>query len=655
MKDIEILQQAANEARGLAIDAINARKSGHLGLPLGCAEIGAVLFSDILNINPKESNWIGRDRFVLSAGHGSMFIYSWLYLSGYKLTIDDLKNFRVKGSKTPGHPEFGETDGVETTTGPLGQGISNAVGMAMSAKMASARFDAKLFNHTVFCLAGDGCFQEGISAEACSLAGHLKLDNLVIIFDSNDITLDAPADKSISDNAKMRFESYGFSVYEVNAHDIAAVKKTLADAKAERNGKPKIVIAKSVIAKGIAEVQGTEKGHGEGGVKFSEASKVALGIPAGESFYVSADVKKYFESLQVKRQENCDAWKKEFDAWSKSNPEKASELKECMTKSKLQDAKTLLASIPAFPATDNSAGRVAGGNVLNIIAKNDPSVITGSADLFGSTKNYIKGVGDFSAENYAGRNLWFGIREHAMGGIVNGFAYDGLFTASGATFLTFAGYMLGSIRIAALAKLPVQYYFTHDSIGVGYDGPTHQPVETVAILRCIPNLLVIRPADCEEAAAAGAAGYCYKGPTAFILSRQDLPNMTSIPVEVRREGTLKGAYIAKKETAVLENILIASGSEVLLALEAAEKLGAGTRVVSMPCMEIFDAQSNDYKKSVLPECKNVIAIEAGSSLPWHKYANKFVCTDTFGFSADGPELYEHFEITVDGVLKAVKA
>ncbi|MFI3290259.1 MAG: transketolase [Opitutales bacterium] len=653
MIDLDILQKAANESRGLAIDAIASVNSGHLGLPLGCAEIGAVLFSKILKMNPKDSKWLGRDRFILSAGHGSMFLYNWLSISGFDVSLEDLANFRRMHSKTPGHPEFGETDGVETSTGPLGQGIANAVGFAVSAKMAAAKFGSELFDHSVFCLAGDGCFQEGISFEACSIAGHLKLDNLVLIYDSNEVTLDAMADKTSSVNFKEYFSSLGFSVYEVDGHNIEAVEKVLSDAKAERAGKPKIVIAKTTIAKGIAEVEGTAKGHGEGGAKFVSQAKERLGLPQ-DAFYLSAEVKEYFNSLNEARVAEYEAYNEKFENWALQNPELAKEVDDLLTKKSLATAEDILAQIPEFALTDKSASRVSGGVVLNAIANVSTSIITSSADLYGSTKNYINKGGDFSSEDYAGRNLWYGIREHAMAGINNGIAYDGFFMPASATFLTFAGYMLGSMRISALAKLPVQFILTHDSIGVGFDGPTHQPVETVALLRCIPNLQVLRPADSEETAAAFAQAYASKKPTALILSRQDLPIITALSAKEKRDGTLKGAYVVKQETQALERIIIASGSEVSLALEAGEALGAGTRVVSMPSMDLFESQSQDYKNSVLPECADVIAIEAGSSMPWQKYANKFVCTDEFGFSADGPELFEHFGFTVENIVALAK-
>lgn len=659
MTDKEVLQNAANEARGLAIDAITARNSGHLGLPLGCAEIGAVLFGEILNIDPKKTNWLNRDRFVLSGGHGSMFLYSWLHMSGFDLSIEDVANFRLMGSKTPGHPEFGETPGVEATSGPLGQGIANAVGMAISEKMAQGRFNTeseKIIDHKVFCLAGDGCFQEGISSEASAIAGHYKLDNLILIYDSNDVTLDAAACKSQSEDTAKRYQAYGFEVFTADGHNLDAVKATLKKAIKRENGKPKLVIFKTVIAKGIAEVQGTSKGHGEGGAKFADAAKASLGLPS-EKFHVSQATYDYFAKLAKKRARKRKAWEKSFASWKLANPEKAQELEECLNKKEVfADPKKLLTFIPEFPNTDKSASRVSGGTILNSLAKKMPNIVSGSADLYGSTKNYIKEGGDFSPECPQGRNIYYGIREHAMGAITNGICYYGLFTPSCATFLTFAGYMMGSIRVAALANLPVQYIFTHDSIGVGMDGPTHQPVELVSILRSIPRLDVVRPADSEEAAGAYAHAFSRQnGSTALILSRQDLPMINEITVQTRREGVLKGAYIARKETQPLERIIIATGSELLLALKAADSLGYGTRVVSMPCMEAFERQSSEYKESVLPSsCQNRTAVEAGVSLSWGKYAKKFVCTDDFGFSADGSEIYKHFGLTAENVANVAK-
>lgn len=644
----EILQNAANEARGLAIDAINACSSGHLGLPLGCAEIGAVLFGEILKIDPKTPSWPNRDKFVLSAGHGSMFLYSWLHISGYDLSIEDIKNFRQKGSKTPGHPEFGETVGVEATSGPLGQGIGNAVGMAVSEKMSEAAFntpDFKIFDHKIWCLAGDGCMQEGISAEAAAFAGVQKLGNLVLMYDSNDVTLDAMADKTMTEDTAKRFEAYGWEVSKCDGHDIDAIRKALTAARDSTSDKPKLVIFKTTIAKGIPEVENSAKGHGEGGAKFADAARRGLGLPE-EKFFVSKATYEYFGKALERRAQVRKEWDELFAKWQKANPELAAKLEKCVNrKNDAPSAEELLKLVPEFPADDKSATRASGGKIMNALAKALPYMVTGAADLFGSTKNKLDGAGDFSPSDRGGRNIWFGIREHAMGAISNGIAYCGIFEPSCATFLTFAGYMLGSIRVSALSRLQMQYIFTHDSIGVGMDGPTHQPVEMVSILRCIPRLDVIRPADSEECAAAWAAALARKdGPTALILSRQNLPLLSKVPAQTKRLGTLRGAYIAKREIGKLEKIVIATGSEVQWAMKAGE-IEAATRVVSMPSMEIFERQSAEYKEEVLPSsCTNRIAIEAGVSLPWYKYAKKVVATDDFGFSADAPYLFEAFNI-----------
>ncbi|MFU8894645.1 MAG: transketolase family protein, partial [Luteolibacter sp.] len=563
---IPTLAQAANEARGLAMDAVHACNSGHLGLPLGSAEIGAALFGESLHYNPAAPKWLNRDRFILSAGHGSMFLYGWLHLSGYEVSLEDVKNFRRLHSITPGHPEFRETPGVEATTGPLGQGVGNAVGYALSGKRAAARFntaDHTIFDHHVVALLGDGCLQEGVAREAIAFAGHNGLDNLVLIYDSNDVTLDAMAELTQSEEAAAFFKSQNWDAVTIDGHDIAAVAAAVAEAKADDNGRPKVIIAKTVIGKGIPEVAGTAKGHGEGGAKFIDSAKVALGIPEGESFYVSEQTRAFFAERKQALAAAHAEWASKFDAWAAANPELAKELAGGLPAD-------LSAAIPAFAEDHKDATRGAGGVVINALAKCVPQLLTGSADLFGSTKNYIKDGGDFSKSNPLGRNIWFGIREHAMGAICNGIAYDGIFRASGATFLVFADYLRGSIRLSALAQLPVTWIFSHDSVGVGEDGPTHQPVETVSGLRVIPNLDVIRPADAEETAGAWiAATERADGPTALILSRQNLPLMNELDAGTRREGVAKGAYIARKETGALTTILLATGSEMQHAMAAA--------------------------------------------------------------------------------------
>ena len=545
-----LLTAAANQARGLAMDAVHACSSGHLGLPLGCAEIGAVLFSETLRYNPDAPKWLNRDRFILSAGHGSMFLYSWLHMSGYALPIEEIKNFRQNHSHTPGHPESFETVGVEATTGPLGQGIANAVGFALSGKRAAAKFntaDHTIFDQHVFALHGDGCLQEGVAKEAIAFAGHAGLDNLILIYDSNDVTLDAMADVTQGENAEEYFISQRWDAVTIPGHDFEAISKALSDAKANKNGRPKVVIAKTIIGKGIPEVAGTAKAHGEGGAKFIDEARKNLGLPADQHFYVSDEVHAFFAAKKEESKKAFAAWEATYDAWADANPALAQELTESIAHSVPSD---LSSKIPAFPADYKDATRSAGSTVINAVAKAMPNFITGSADLFGSTKNYLKDGGDFSATNPLGRNIWFGIREHAMGAICNGIAYDGIFRSSGATFLVFADYMRGSIRLAALSRLPVTFIFTHDSVGVGEDGPTHQPVETVSGLRVIPNLDVIRPGDAEETAGAFVAAMNRTdGPTALILTRQAIPLMNDLSVDERRDGVIRGGYIARRKPA----------------------------------------------------------------------------------------------------------
>lgn len=659
--DIPALSRAANEARGLALDAIAGCKSGHLGLPLGTAEIGAALFGHALKIAPKHPKWPNRDRFVLSAGHGSMFVYAWLHLAGFDISLDDLKAFRSRGSRTPGHPEFGDTPGVEATTGPLGQGIGNIVGMAISEKMAAARFNTeehKIFDHVVVGLCGDGCLQEGISYEAAAVAGRLGLDNLILFYDSNAITLDAPTEKTQNENTVDRFQAANWDVWELeDGHNIIEVLSSFERAREHRNGRPKLIICKTLIGRGVPEVAGTTKAHGEGGAKFAADAHKRLGLPE-TTFYVSSETREYFAGLCNRREAEYAAWAETFEAWQKANPELAALLEKGFSCDH-GSAEELSAKIPAFGENKN-ATRVSGEISLNALAKNDSLILSGCADLFSSVKTYIKDGGDFDVDNYAGRNIWFGIREHAMGAILNGIAYAGIFKPAGSTFLTFEDYMRPSVRVAALAKLPLFYIFTHDSVAVGEDGPTHQPVELVSSLRCIPNLDVIRPGDSEETAAAYAYAVARKdGPVALCLSRQNLDSQETIPVETRRAGTLRGAYVAVKEQGALERIIIASGSELGIAVAAAKELGAGTRVVSMPSMEIFEKQSPEYRESVLPAaCTKRVAIEAGITAMWWKYVGlegKVVGTDSFGFSAPGNVVLDAFGISVKNLVETAKS
>jgi len=654
--NIDLLSSAANQARGLAMDAIHACNSGHLGLPLGCAEIGAALFGEALQYNPDEPKWINRDRFILSAGHGSMFLYSWLHLAGYAVPLDEVKKFRVLGSITPGHPEWHETPGVEATTGPLGQGVGNATGYALSQKMAAARFNTAshtIFNNHIFCLAGDGCLQEGVAAEAVAFAGHQKLDNLILIYDSNDVTLDAMASASQSADTALRFKAMGWEVQTVDGHDIPAFLAAVEKAKATA-GAPHLIIARTIIGKGIPEVAGTSKAHGEGGAKFVDAARKALGLP-DEHFYVSSEVRAFFAEHKKQLAADYEKWKAVYQDWRAENPELARLLDSGLKKEVPAD---LLEKIPTFPADAKLATRAAGRDVMQPVAAAMPLFISGSADLHGSTLNYIAADKDFTPANRAGRNIRFGIREHGMAAMLNGIAYDGIFRPSGATFLVFADYARPSIRVAALSSLPVIYIFTHDSVAVGEDGPTHQPVETVSGLRVIPNLDVIRPADPEETAGAFAAALeRVDGPTLLALTRQVVPMLNEIPVGTRREGVLLGGYIALKETAPLQTILLSSGSELQLALAAAKTLGAGTRVVSLPCFERFDRQPAAYREEVIPSgCRRRVAIEAGVPDLWYRYTGldgKVVGISRFGLSAPGAKVMEILGITADAVVHAV--
>jgi transketolase len=657
--NVENLSRAANEARGLCMDAVQASQSGHLGLPLGCAEMGAVLYGYALKHNPDEPRWIGRDYFVLSAGHGSMFLYAWLHMSGYDLPMEEIKRFRQLHSKTPGHPEFFETPGVECTTGPLGQGVGNAVGIAVAAKMAAARFnsaDHRIFDQHVICLAGDGCLQEGVSAEASAFAGHFGLDNLVLIYDSNAVTLDAPAKATQSEETGARFKAYGFDVQEINGHDMQAFLDALENAKENDNGKPKFIIAHTLVGKGIPEVAGTYKAHGEAGAKFVDAARKALGLP-DEHYFVSQETRKYFTEHKKKLLADYDRWEKSYNDWRKKNAEQAKLLDDAIEKKVPGD---LLSKIPEFPKDSKLATRKAGSEALQPIAQAMPLLISGSADLHGSTLNYIKDGDDFTRETPKGRNIRFGIREHGMCAIMNGISYHGIFRASGATFMVFTDYCRAAIRLAALSKLPNIYIFTHDSIGVGEDGPTHEPVETVSSVRVMPQIDVIRPADPEETAGAFvAAAQRIDGPTLIALTRQVVPILNDVDLAARREGVARGGYIAKKEKGKLDLIIMSCGSELQHALAAAKELGDGARVVSMPCFERFERESEKYREEVLPKsCRKRVAIEAGVPDTWYQYVGldgKVIGLHRFGMSAPGAEVMKEFGIDAKHVVEAAKS
>jgi transketolase len=543
--------------------------------------------------------------------------------------------------------------------------------MAMAAKMAAARFNTKdhaIFDHHIVCLAGDGCMQEGVALEAVEVAGHHKLDNLILIYDSNAVTLDAMAKETQSLDAAKRFEALGFDVQTVDGHELDAFHAAFERAQKAGSGKPQLIIAKTLIGKGIPEVEGTQKAHGEAGAKFTEAARKNLGLPP-EPYYVSPEVRAFFAEHEKELDAAYTAWTKTFDAWKAANPKLADELATSRaathtlakdTKARTPDPAALLAAVPEFGADTKIATRKAAQDVLQPLAAKVPLLIGGSADLYGSTLNYIGKDDDFNVANRKGRNIRFGIREHAMCSILNGVAAHGVFRPSGATFLVFADYCRAAIRLAALSHLPVIYVFTHDSVGVGEDGPTHEPVETIPGLRVIPNLDVIRPADPEETAGAWVAALDRTdGPTLLALTRQNVPLLSEIPVAARREGALKGGYIAKKETAPLSLILLSAGSELQHALAAAKTLGPGTRVVSIPCFARFDRQPAGYREEVLPRsCRKRVAIEATVSSTWEKYVGldgAVVGIDRFGMSAPGATVMKELGMTAERVVEVAKA
>jgi len=641
------------------MDAVQASQSGHLGLPLGCAEIGAVLYGHALKYNPNEPRWINRDYFVLSAGHGSMFLYAWLHLSGYDLPMSEIKRFRQLHSKTPGHPEFGETPGVECTTGPLGQGVGNSVGIAVAMNMTAARFNTdehRIFDQHVICLAGDGCMQEGVASEASAFASHFGLDNLILIYDSNAVTLDAAAKETQGEDTGARFKAYGFDVQEIDGHDMQQFLDALNIAKERDNGKPQFIIAHTLVGKGIPEVAGTYKAHGEAGAKFVDAARKGLGLP-DEHYFVSQEVRDYFAEHKKKLLADYDRWEKIYNEWRTKNPDKAKMLDDGLERKVPAD---LLSKIPEFPKDAKIATRKAGSEALQPIAQAMPLLMSGSADLHGSTLNYIKDGGDFTRGNPSGRNIRFGIREHGMCAIMNGISYHGLLRASGATFMVFTDYCRASIRLGALARLPNIYIFTHDSIGVGEDGPTHQPVETVSSVRLMPHIDVIRPADPEETAGAFvAAAQRTDGPTLIALTRQVVPILNEIDVKLRREGVLRGGYIAKREKEKLDLIIMSCGSELQHALAAAKELGDAVRVVSVPCFERFNRESAEYHQEVLPDsCRKRVAIEAGVTEIWYQYVGldgKVVGLHEFGLSAPGAEVMKERGIDAQHVVDAAKS
>lgn len=654
----QILTKIANTIRGLSMDAVQKADSGHPGLPMGCAELGAYLYGYYLKQNPKDSKWLNRDRFILSAGHGSMLLYSVLHLAGYKISLDDIKNFRQLHSNTPGHPESFLTDGVETTTGPLGQGMGNAVGQALGFKLLSEKFNTEsrpIFTNKVFCLMGDGCVMEGVTAEVSSLAGHLGLNNLVAIYDANNICLDGPLAEACSEDTKMRYRSYGWDVFEIDGNDLDAIDTVFTYIRHNQE-RPCLIVAHTVIGKGAPNKAGTHKAHGAPlGPEEVKAAKEALGIPL-EDFYISQAVMNYFHnklSMDAKEEEN---WKQTFEMWARENPEKFKEF-ETMQHHRLPD--NLEQQLQNLQIKAPVSGRKASQDVLNLLADVLPQLYGGSADLSGSDMTMMKKFPIVAPHVFKGRNIKYGVREFGMATMATGIYQTGLITPFIGTFLTFSDYMRNAIRLAALQRAHVIYQFTHDSIFLGEDGPTHQPVEHYAALRAIPHLYVIRPADSNEVKMSWIAALRYKGPTAIILSRQNLPDLAATKVSYA-DGVGRGAYIIKKEKSKPDFTLFATGSELFLAMNVSdelEKIGKSVRVVSMPCWEIFEEQPEEYKESVVGGDLGIrVSIEAGVDLGWHKYIGRkgiAICMERFGESAPAGALAKEFGFTVEDILERI--
>ncbi|OAH58111.1 MULTISPECIES: transketolase [Bacillaceae] len=659
---VNVEQLSINTIRTLSIDAIEKANSGHPGMPMGAAPMAHTLWTQFMNYNPSNPNWFNRDRFTLSAGHGSMLLYSLLHLTGHDLSLEELKQFRQWGSKTPGHPEFGHTAGVDATTGPLGQGISMAVGMAMAERHLATTYnvdDLNVIDHYTYSICGDGDLMEGVSAEAASLAGHLQLGRLIVLYDSNDISLDGKLNKSFSESVEDRFKAYGWQVLRVeDGNDTKAVAEALSAAKANEN-QPTLIEVRTVIGYGSPNKGGKSDSHGSPlGKDEIKLVKEQYGWNYEEDFYIPEEVKSYFAELKEASEKKEQEWNELFARYEKLHPDAAKELKIAISGDLPENWD---ANVPNYRVgEDTLATRTSSGDVLNGLAQNIPQLFGGSADLSSSNKTYLKGESDFSAENYGGRNIWFGVREFGMGAALNGMALHGGVKVFGATFFVFSDYLRPAIRLSALMKVPVTYVFTHDSIAVGEDGPTHEPIEHLASLRAMPGLSTIRPAEANETAAAWKLALESKDePTVLVLTRQDLP--TLVDAETAYAGVSKGGYVISEAKGDVEGLLLAAGSEVTLAVKAQEALaeeGIHVSVVSLPSWDRFEKQTAEYKETVIP--KNVtarLAIEMGASLGWNKYAGNdgdVLAIDEFGASAPYDKIIEAYGFTVENVVERFK-
>ncbi len=650
----------ANTIRGLAMDGVQAAKSGHPGMPMGMADVAAVLWAKYLKHNPENPAWPDRDRFVLSAGHGSMLIYSLLHLAGYDLSLDDLKQFRQWGSKTAGHPEFGHTDGVETTTGPLGQGCSNAVGMTIAERMLATRYNSdahKIVDHYTYVIASEGEFEEGVSHEVFSLAGNHGLGKLIIFYDQNFISIEGDTHITYTDDVHKRMEAYNWHVQEIDGHNHAEIGSAIEAAQAETD-KPSIIICNTKIGFGSPNKEGGHEVHGAPlGEEEVVLTKKNLGMPE-ESFYVPQEVRDIF-AARIEEMKQVEAlWNAEFSKFAQTNPDKALE----WDKAQKGELPNLEGKLDLFEADSSMATRSSSGKVINALAKEIPYLVGGSADLAPSNNTYMAGLGDIGKNAFEGRNFHFGVRELGMAGIMNGIQLHGGFRVFGGTFLVFADYTRPAARLAALMGVPVIYVFTHDSFCVGEDGPTHQPIETINSLRMIPNMTVIRPSEATEVAAAWVAALENKsGPTVLCLTRQNLPTIDR-SVYPSANNLKKGAYtLWQSGEGTPELLMLATGSEVEMTLAAAQKLGEegkNVRVVSMPSWELFEKQDEAYKESILPDaCNKRISVEAGTSFGWDRYVGRCgvkVSKDDFGASGPFKVLQEKFGFTADNIYEQSK-
>jgi transketolase len=648
-----VLADAARASRGFILDMVAATGTGHLGMALGCGEIGAVLFGKFLRCDGTAPGWVDRDRFVLSAGHGSAFLYTWLHLSGYAINLEDLRNFRSGSTAAKSHPEFYRSLGVECTTGPLGQGVANAVGMALSQQLFAGKLgaDARQMHCRTVCLAGDGCLQEGVALEAIALAGLWELGNLILVYDDNGITLDGPSSATNVGRMDALFRSCNWKVQRVDGHDLDELAEALLRARALPGGQPQVIIAKTVAGKGVAAIEGSPAAHGNG-LRTEELRRVREELGLGpEPFAVPNAVAEYFSLLSRRRRWERERWQENFAEVLERHPD-AMEL----LFPKPFDGERWAASLGPLGG-EKRPTRFFGGTLLRELAKKLPQLVSIGADLFSSTGTAIGDGSYYAAENTEGRNVQCGAREHAMGAIANGLAYDGMFRPIVSTFLVFSDYLRPAIRLGAMAKLPILYVFTHDSIAVGEDGPTHHPVEMLPSLRAIPHLNILRPADGEETAGALAAALDGKeGPAAVILTRQGVPSLDSIPVQRRRNGVHRGAYVAKLETEPLELILLASGSELHRALASAEGIPS-CRVVSVPCLEAFNRQPQAYRDEVLPpHCRKRLAIEAAGPMSWwcHVEPENVISVDDFGECLSGELLLEQRGFSVATIRERMR-